>query len=167
VGVVEAFLDLYIFADKYSVDQLRDDLMSALVGYCSAWAWWPDIYIRTVNHAYANLPSSSHFIRFLVSVAVYFWTPPKSLTEVEALKQLDPMFTFDLMMAHGLKTQLAQVFPEDDAEAKIFKDSCVFHEHRCSRRAAANVWVAQHLSSRDLRMPASKQLDAIRCMIVK
>jgi hypothetical protein len=130
VGVIEAFLHLYIFADKYSVDQLRDDLMSALLGYCSAWNWWPDIYVKTVNHAHANLPSSSHFIRFLVSVAVYFWTPPKSPTKVEALKQLDPMFTFDLMMGHGLKTQHAQLFPGDNAGAEAFEDSCVFHVHR-------------------------------------
>jgi hypothetical protein len=129
VTVIEAFLDLYIFADKYSVDQLRDDLVSALAEYCLAWGYWPDIYVKIVNHAYANLPSSSRFIHYLVAVIVCFWIPPKSPKEVEALKQLNPMFAFDLIMGHGLKTQHAQVFPESAAEAKGLKDSCVFHEH--------------------------------------
>ena len=37
-----SLLKLYIFADKYSVDQLRDDILSALMGYSLSWQWWPD-----------------------------------------------------------------------------------------------------------------------------
>jgi hypothetical protein len=164
--VIEAFLDLYIFADKYSVDQLRDDLMSALAGYCLAWRWWPDIYVNltVVNHAYANLPSCSRLIRYLVSTMVYMsWIPSNAPTEVEALKQVDPMFTFDIMMGHALKRQGAREFPESTADG--LKDSCVFHEHRvfgkesCRERLGGSASIFKGLANACIKAAGCNSLN--------
>jgi hypothetical protein len=46
----------YIFADKYRVPQLKDDIMTALVVQYSAWGWWPDPAADLISLIYGNLP---------------------------------------------------------------------------------------------------------------
>ncbi|ORY16108.1 hypothetical protein BCR34DRAFT_137245 [Clohesyomyces aquaticus] len=76
--ITVAFLELYIFADRYSVHQFRDDILSALFGYCIASRWWPDPNVDLINNAYENLPPTAQFIRFLVIPFSYFFNPLKA-----------------------------------------------------------------------------------------
>jgi hypothetical protein len=40
-STVTSYLRLYIFADKYNVHQLRDDILTAFISQAQAWNWWP------------------------------------------------------------------------------------------------------------------------------
>jgi hypothetical protein len=74
-ATVVSYLRRYIFADKYNIHQLRDDIMAAVIAQVRAWNWWPDPDKELIQFAYANLPKSSKFLRFLVLSAVYLWLP--------------------------------------------------------------------------------------------
>jgi hypothetical protein len=72
-AVIMSLLSLYIFADKYSVTQLRDDIMSALMGHCIRWSRWPSSVSNSllISSAYEHLPSNSNFCRFLAVLVAY------------------------------------------------------------------------------------------------
>ncbi|KAF2181761.1 hypothetical protein K469DRAFT_588473, partial [Zopfia rhizophila CBS 207.26] len=97
--LLEGLLDVYIFADKYSVDELRDDVITATYGYCAAYDWYPDPEVSLITKSYEHLPPCSKFTQFLLHVASFLWKPTRcSPVAIEAAKDLPPDFVFDLMI---------------------------------------------------------------------
>jgi len=128
-----SFLRLYIFADKYNVPQLRDDVLTAMIAQSNAWNWWPDIDRELLDFAYANLPPSSKFIRFLVLSTAYCWLSEAgscSATRVRTMMDMNEEFAFEVIVVQnqmlkntrssgGLPLWLEDAVP----------DSCTLHEH--------------------------------------
>ncbi|KAI4708477.1 hypothetical protein J4E89_006533 [Alternaria sp. Ai002NY15] len=130
---VLSFLRLYVFADKYDVPQLRDDVLTALVAQSVAWSWWPDIERELIESACANLPPSSKFIRLLVLSTAYCWLFEPgtcSATRVRALREMNEDFAFDSMAVQNerlKKTQSSEGMPAWLWQA--LPNSCTLHEH--------------------------------------
>lgn len=134
--VVKSLVRLYIFAHKYSIDQLRDDVMSTYMGYCVSYGLYPDADdSEIIELAYANLPANSGLSRFLVLSTLYFWTPTKYTLESGKLERLPRRFILDVMTAQAQKGQ-----PPNKGESSATKlvprlaryglhNSCIFHEH--------------------------------------
>lgn len=125
-------LDLYIFADKYSIHQLRDDIVTALFYNMIDWEAAPEVTPEITNLAYENLPPSSPFLRYLVYIQAYFGSVSDlEKSAVDELRDHHPEFIFDLMMAqcrridnhHNPKLGIAF----DDRVGMA--NSCIFHEH--------------------------------------
>jgi hypothetical protein len=131
-----SFLRLYIFADKYNVPQLRDDVLTALVMQSIAWNWFPDIERDLLTFAYANLPPSSKFIRFLVLTTAYGWlsSPGKSCaTTLRTMKEMHEDFAFDVAVVQAERCK-DMLWPEAKEGAQFWSadampHSCVLHEH--------------------------------------
>jgi hypothetical protein len=148
--ILMAFLRLYVFADKYLVNQLQDDIMSALQGRALSLDWWPDPVADIVDTAYDNLPVSSPFKRFLVQPWAY-WLDPTDISAVElhAMRDLHPGFLFDAMLfqsqrASNWACRKRDLFLE---AGKMMPNSCIWHDHTvlskedCRKRLAKNVHI--------------------------
>jgi hypothetical protein len=134
---VKALVRLYIFADRYNIPQLRDDVMSAYIGYCISYGLYPDPDdIEVIDLAYSKLPATSLLSRYFVLSTIYFWTPVKLTLESGKLERLHPGFTLDVMTAQAQRGQ-----PPEEGETDATKivpqlakyglrNSCVFHEHQ-------------------------------------
>lgn len=99
-----SFLRLYIFADKYDVPQLRDDVLTALVAQSNTWGWWPDVERELIEFVYANLPPVSKFIRFLVMATAYVWLAQYgccSASKVREIREMNEDFAFDVMVVQN------------------------------------------------------------------
>ncbi|KAI4928972.1 hypothetical protein J4E85_005594 [Alternaria conjuncta] len=128
-----SFLRLYIFADKYNVPQLRDDVLTAMVAQSNAWNWWPDIDRELLDSAYANLPPSSKFIRLFVLSTAYCWLPELetcSATRIRTMMEMNEEFAFEVIVVQNqmLKDNMSSgglpLWMED-----AVPDSCTLHEH--------------------------------------
>jgi hypothetical protein len=134
---VKALLRLYIFADRYNIPQLRDDVMSAYIGYCISYGLYPDPDdIEVIDLAYSKLPANSLLSRYFVLSTIYFWTPVKLTLESGKLERLHPGFTLDVMTAQAQRGQPPEE-GETDATKTVpqlakygLRNSCVFHEHQ-------------------------------------
>jgi hypothetical protein len=135
--VVKALVRLYIFADRYCIPQLRDDVMSTYIGYCISYGLYPDPDdVEIIDLAYSKLPATAMLSRYFVLSTIYFWSPAKLTLESGKLERLHPGFTLDVMTAQAQRGQPPQ---KDETEAtKIvphlakygLANSCVFHEHQ-------------------------------------
>lgn len=135
--VVKALVRLYIFADRYNIPQLRDDVMSTYIGYCISHGLYPDPDdVEVIDLAYSKLPATAMLPRYLVLSTVYFWTPQKLTLETGKLERLHPGFTLDVMTAQAQRTQPPEEGQTDATKtvpqlAKYgLRNSCVFHEHQ-------------------------------------
>lgn len=134
--VIETLVRLYLFAHKYSISQLRDDVMSAYMGYCVSYGLYPDPDdVDIIELAYTNLPTTSPLPRFFVLSTVYFWTPLKATLESGRLERLHKRFVLDVMTAQAQRGQPPNK-GENSATKLVpnlarygLKNSCVFHEH--------------------------------------
>ncbi|KAH8733150.1 hypothetical protein GQ44DRAFT_721366 [Phaeosphaeriaceae sp. PMI808] len=134
--VVKSLIRLYIFANKYSIHQLKDDVMSTYIGYCISYGFYPDPDdVEIIELVYKNLPPTSMLSRYLVLSTIYFWTPANLTLESGKLDRLHPRFTRDVMTAQAQRS-----LPPNDGETNITKvvphlakyglvNSCIFHEH--------------------------------------
>jgi hypothetical protein len=107
-STVTSYLRLYIFADKYNVRQLRDDIMTAFVAQVHACNWWPDPDEELIQFTYANLPTSSKFLRFFVVSAAYLWVPlpgEDCATKMRAMRAMHTDFAFDVSLVQGERLQ--------------------------------------------------------------
>ena len=135
-----SFLRLYVFADKYNVPQLRDDVLTALTAQSISWCWWPDVERETIESAYANLPPSSKFIRLLVLSTAYCWLSKPgtcSATRLRTIKEMNEDFAFDVMVVQNERlkeTESSEGMPFWLEDA--MPNSCTLHEHLA--RDAAN-----------------------------
>jgi hypothetical protein len=134
---VKALVRLYIFADRYCIPQLRDDVMSTYIGYCISYGLYPDADdVEIIDIAYSKLPSTALLPRYLVLSTIYFWAPAKLTLESRKLERLHPGFTLDVMTAQAQRGQPPEDGEIDAAEivpqlAKSgLRNSCVFHEHQ-------------------------------------
>tara|TARA_R110002003_G_scaffold95_1_gene7234 strand:+ start:10143 stop:10826 length:684 start_codon:yes stop_codon:yes gene_type:complete len=134
MGVV-SYLSLYIFADKYSVHQLRDDIMTAMLGQTYDWNWFPEPDEDLLILAYDNLPESAKFLRFMVLCAAYCWVTEDTADCRERLALLRLWRQeFALEVAVAL-AEAVQINHKDEPTTfpgflgKDSQDSCVFHEH--------------------------------------
>jgi len=139
-----SFLRLYVFADKYDVPQLRDDVLTAVVAQSISWDWWPDLEQGVIEFAYANLPSSSKFIRFLVISTAFVWLSQDencSANKLRMLKEKNEDFAFEVMIVQNQRfrnEKSSDGMPLWLEEA--LSNSCVLHEHlvqdagQCRRR---------------------------------
>ncbi|KAK3723893.1 hypothetical protein LTR37_001377 [Vermiconidia calcicola] len=71
---ISRLVDLYIFADRRGVSELRNDVVTRLIaetdlGECE----WPSNNVELVTHAYHHLPASSTLLRYLVAEAAWWW----------------------------------------------------------------------------------------------
>jgi hypothetical protein len=134
---IKALVRLYIFADRYNIPQLRDDVMSAYIGYCISYGLYPDPDdVEVIDLAYSKLPATSLLSRYLVLSTIYFWTPVKLTLESGKLELLHPGFTLDVMTAQAQRGQPPEE-GETDATKTVpqlakygLRNSCVFHEHQ-------------------------------------
>jgi hypothetical protein len=130
-----SFLNLYIFADKYSVHQLRDDIMTAIFVQCFTWNWFPDPNQQWLAAAYAALPPSAKIVRLMILTAALYWLPDggKDLaTRIQTLHEWQPAFASELSLAQAKMLQAQR----DGAPLSLhsycrtsFASSCKFHEH--------------------------------------
>jgi hypothetical protein len=152
--VVKSLIRLYIFADRYSVPQLRDDVMSTYIGYCISYGLYPDPDdVEVIDLAYTKLPPTALLSRYLVLSTIYFWTPIKLTLESGKLERLHPGFTLDVMTAQAQRGQPPEEGETDSTKlvpqlAKYgLRNSCVFHEHQtmseqsCRHRLAQSKFV--------------------------
>ncbi|KAF2823787.1 hypothetical protein CC86DRAFT_457428 [Ophiobolus disseminans] len=113
--MLESYLNVFVFADQYTVHQLRDDILTAMVGQAHTWEWFPDLDEDLLTSAYDRLPNSAQFIRFLVLSTTYCWVADTDcVARTELLRQWNPDFAFE--------EEYASCFDED-------LRSCAMHEH--------------------------------------
>jgi len=129
-----SYLNLYIFADKYSVHQLRDDILTAMLGQAFAWDWYPDPEADLLATAYDNLPNSARFLKFLVVCTALFWlvvSDGDCTARLRTLRQWQPDFAFEVSMKQA--QMLHKGHKNDDGVFVSYHEqlpnSCVFHEH--------------------------------------
>jgi hypothetical protein len=108
--------------------------MTAFVAQVHACNWWPDPDEELIQFTYANLPTSSKFLRFFVVSAAYLWVPlpgEDCATKTRAMRAMHTDFAFDVSLVQAERLQNYQSkkdgipFCLDDA----VPDSCVLHEH--------------------------------------
>lgn len=132
---VMSFLNLYIFADAYSVHQLRDDIMTAMLGQTHAWNWWPDITSELLSKEYANLPHSAKFHQFMIDSAASYWLAdpdPDLASRLRQLHEWQPQFAFEVSLTQAKALQALRTGDLDTIRAHYassFSNSCSLHEH--------------------------------------
>jgi hypothetical protein len=140
-----SYLELYIFADKYAIHQLRDDILTALIAQGKYGGWSTDPDPVFLEAAYANLPGSAQLIQWLVCVTIYHWLHDQhDSVEVclRSLHEANAEFAFSVNVKQTRMLQVSRNFGEDYPwmATQDLLNSCVFHEHRvlskgsCRRR---------------------------------
>ncbi|KAJ4338729.1 hypothetical protein N0V95_007972 [Ascochyta clinopodiicola] len=137
--------ELFVFADKYMVPQLRDDILTAFVGQCWKWNWWPDEATDLVNIIYSNMPASSTFAKFLACSIAWVGFPGDkgdAVDRMQSLRRLNPDLAFEVGVTYAKQ---AQGHKDHDVSVDIstnLPNSCLFHEHslvdqeQCRKRIA-------------------------------
>jgi hypothetical protein len=170
-STVISYLRLYIFADKYNVHQLRDDILTAFVAQVHACRFWPDPDKELIQFAYANLPASSKLLRFFVLSAAYLWLPDGDCAaKMRAMQVMHTDFAFEVSLVQAQMLQNRQ--SEEDGMPFALDDavpnSCVLHEHlvhgkkQCRDRIRNNPHIFATLVDgcvQDARGMASEQND--------
>lgn len=116
----EELLDVYIFADKYDVPQLRRDTINAWIDYQA------DCPIlvpsRLITKAYIRVPSTSKLRKFLVES--FAWSHPRWERDdkAEAMEILPKEFILDMMITYS---RLGKARP---VMASPFVNRCRYHE---------------------------------------
>ncbi|CAN9210892.1 unnamed protein product [Alternaria alternata] len=132
-----SFLRLYVFADKYDIPQFRDDILTAVIAQPGIWKWLSSPDQDLIEYAYASLPQSSKFIRFLVlSVATwYVWDSSyEDATRLLCeLKEIHKDFALEVAIEQvGMYRD--EVFSEKHGapsqQELTLTHSCILHEHR-------------------------------------
>jgi hypothetical protein len=127
-----SYLNLYTFADKYLVHQLRDDIMTALLGQANSWELFADPTPKLLTTAWEKLLASAKFQRWMVLSTAYYWAtePGKDLAiRLRSLNEWQPDFAFEVSLAQAQILQNKQDRAEGLAyyHLKAMPDSCVLH----------------------------------------
>lgn len=127
---------LYIFADKYRMTQLKDDIMTVLVVQCSAWGWWPYPAADLMSLIYGNLPRDCGLIQFLVLSAAFMWVTHRyghCEEKLLAIRDMHPDFAFDISIALADWLKDRHDWDGERTLAVYFdkcqNTSCPFHDH--------------------------------------
>jgi hypothetical protein len=146
-----SFLRLYVFADKYDIPQFRDDILTALIAQPHVWKWPSSPDQDLIEHAYANLPQSSKFIRFLVlSVATwYIWDSSyEDATRLLCdLKETHKDFALEVAILQ-VEIYRDKVFPNKHGASSqrelTLPHSCILHEHRVQDKKQCRERIRNH-----------------------
>ncbi|KAH6843803.1 hypothetical protein B0T12DRAFT_421148 [Alternaria alternata] len=147
-----SFLRLYVFADKYDIPQFRDDIMTALISHSRTWEWISSPHQDLIEFAYANLPQSSKFIRFLVlSTAIWHADPLLQDTTrvLHELKEMHRDFAFEvaIVQVEKYRDKVFQKKKERDPRPKweeALPHSCALHEHRVQDKKQCRERICNH-----------------------
>jgi hypothetical protein len=136
--------ELYILAHKYSVPQLCDDVVTAFVGQCWKWYWFPAEYDEALILLTAtNLPASSNLRKFLACSIAWPETPRNPEHTMRYLRKLDPDLAHEIGVIYAM-----ELYEADTGEASTDLDdhlpnACKFHDHthldqdQCRKRIAS------------------------------
>jgi hypothetical protein len=136
---------LLILADQYSVPQLRDDILTALIGQGWKWNWWPD-EDELASLIYSNLPASSRFAKFLAYSIAWVGIPhdERDTTQMMlALRELNPDLAFEVGMSYAVQVRNHEDFKMSIDISKRILNVCPFHDHtdltetECRKRIAS------------------------------
>jgi hypothetical protein len=126
------YLKLYIFADKYSVHQLRDDIMTAFLGQPHYWEWYPDPDERIIPLAYDNLPASTKFYQLLVYSTAHFWAPCiDTASLLRSIREWDAEFALEVSFALAQRAIWNQ---EPSTSIHIYHNHLGLNEKACRER---------------------------------
>lgn len=131
--MVHFYLNLFIFASEYSVHQLRDDIMTAMVGQSQSWDCFPELSEDLLATAYDNLSSSAMFLSLLVLSAAQCWLTQYDedcVARLCSLRERNSEYAFEVSKEQA---QIVQKWHHDEVYADGFKEddwsACTMHEH--------------------------------------
>lgn len=124
---------LYIFAHKYRVVQLEDDIVTALFVQSYAWGdWWPDPEAEVVALIYSSLPRDCDLTRLLVHCSAFLWATEDCCRDrIQILRDMHTDFMFDVcvLMANALKGHENFKYTRPTYFEDGTRDSCEFRGH--------------------------------------
>jgi hypothetical protein len=135
---------LFILADKYSVPQLRDDILRALVGQCWKWNWWPD-EDELADLIYGSLPASSKFAKFLAYSIAWIGIPfgeADTVQKIWALREFKPDLASEVGMSYVVQARSHKNYKMSIDIYKHLPNAFLFHrdtaltETDCRKRVA-------------------------------
>ena len=84
--LIRTFLDVYVFTDEYDISQLRRDVMTAILHYCTMFQWHPELTKEIHAAAFESHPSNSQLCHYLINATAVTWNPKKDAKRVELIK---------------------------------------------------------------------------------
>lgn len=131
--VLESYLNIFVFADQYSVHQLRDDILTAMMGQAHNWEWFPDPDEDLLASAYDRLPNSAKFMRLLVISTAHCWLADVNadcVARLQLLRQWNSDFASEVSLIQAQIVQKCCSGAEySDCFDEGMSSSCVVHEH--------------------------------------
>ncbi|KAF2788011.1 hypothetical protein K505DRAFT_421411 [Melanomma pulvis-pyrius CBS 109.77] len=127
--LIDCFLDLFIFADRYETRQLRNDIISAMRNYNSEIGYFPTL--ECVPKAFEHLPATSTFCQYLIRTYAWNWNPATDgKDEIDNVYPLLPhAFTLNVMLINCRRANSFKKKKYDDMLVAELIDLCNFHEH--------------------------------------
>ncbi|OCK98113.1 uncharacterized protein K441DRAFT_545388, partial [Cenococcum geophilum 1.58] len=86
--LIRTLLDVYVFADEYDVPQLKRDVMTAILRYCTMFQWHPERTKEIYAAAFESHPPNSQSCHYLINATAVTWNPKKDAKRVELIKNL-------------------------------------------------------------------------------
>ena len=145
--------ELFIFADKYSIPQLRDDVTTAFVGQC----WKRDAFPAQNDNTLillmaTNLPASSRvkeFVAFCIAWAGILHSDKNPENIMRSLQKLDPNLAFEVGITYAVKAHdcIAKSGQMSAFLSDHLPNACVLHDHthldqdQCRKRIASQLHV--------------------------
>ena len=118
------FLDLYVFAVKYEVVALRNDVLSAMHLLYEGTQYWAGL--SCVPSAFARLPASSMFCQFLIKHTECWWDGKVNEDDRHIEADLPTAFLLPVMQTNSSRANGSQNkwFYQQEMHFR-----CNFHEH--------------------------------------
>ena len=119
-------IDLYIFADRRAIPELRNDIITTLITLDESpldLRKLASAYFDHVRLAYSNLPKSSTLLEFLVAEAVWFWRD--TCFSHQDLSTLPPDFLASVLCGVSLSRERRN----KETYTPWRRNLCQFHEH--------------------------------------
>jgi hypothetical protein len=124
---------LFVFADKYDVPQLRDDIITAMSRRNQEWTCVPELNVKLVAFIYENLPTTSSLARYIAYTTAVDWLPqcgPGKPSVLETVYNDQPDFALQVGLIQKDWIQCC-VTGKTCGKAILTRtyDRCSFHEH--------------------------------------
>ncbi|OSS45425.1 hypothetical protein B5807_10171 [Epicoccum nigrum] len=143
--------ELFVFADKYSVPQLRDNVVTAFVGQIWKWSFFPSF---KNDHALiclmaTKLPASSKLKEFIACCIAWVVLPDTDENpedRMRSLQALDPDLAVTVGIAYAVTARdctASKSFQMSVVLSDHLSNACVFHDHthldqdQCRKRIAS------------------------------
>ncbi|KAF2499044.1 hypothetical protein BU16DRAFT_523640 [Lophium mytilinum] len=133
----DEMLDLYVFADRYEIVTLRNDIVYALrvVMYnVQTGSYGKDLPLAFVERAYERLPHTSTLCKWLRWHMSVMWAPDLMDEDVEKYAYLPASFLLGVAVHCRMRIEWAEdkeVSAHDESLVAVeqFRLGCEFHEH--------------------------------------